>query len=399
VTSTSQPLFSTAFKRVLLVTFLGFGMESVLRAIVPLIVLARGGDAVTVGIAATAYAIPALLFRPIVGRLVDTGRHQQLYRGGMLMSGTLPLLLLLPGVLTLALVRFLVGTGWAFFSVANHSQLAKVVPAQRRAEASGVFASMSALGSLFLPALGVALYTATGEVPPILLAVGLGVAGAVVTFFSRVPPMARRASSEPAPPPASRLERLAEPSALPATALLVLSFSSWSLFTVFPPVYVQHLGIPVEVLVFYFPVFGFAQAISLPVFGRLADDLGRTRSMLLGAGMSLAGLALATIPDGLIPAMVTFGAASFLYALGQSFVTPTISALVMERAPRHRIGSAMATYSIGYQFATGTSSILWGAIITSFGFTWVFVVAMAFQVVTIALTRRLLTPAAEPVPA
>ena len=74
----------------------------------------------------------------------------------------------------------------------------------------------------------------------------------------------------------------------------------------------------------------------------------------------------------------------------QSLVNPTISALVIERAPRHRLGSAMATYSIGYQFSTGTSSILWGAIITNFGFTWLFVVAAGLQVLTIVLGRRML---------
>jgi predicted MFS family arabinose efflux permease len=45
----------------------------------------------------------------------------------------------------------------------------------------------------------------------------------------------------------------------------------------------------------------------------------------------------------------------------------------------------MATYTMGYQVATGLSSLLWGALITSVGFSWVFVVAAAFQVLTIAL--------------
>jgi MFS family permease len=184
--------------------------------------------------------------------------------------------------------------------------------------------------------------------------------------------------------------------------MLVLSFSAWSIFTVFPPVYVQHLGVPVEVLVLYFPVFGLAQTISQPIFGRVADVLGRMRSMIAGAAMCLVGLLIAVIPDASVPAMVTFGIASFFYGLGQSFVNPTVSALVMERAPRHRLGSAMATYSIGYQFATGISSILWGAIITTLGFTWLFVVAAAFQVLTILISRRLLgsrpTKVAEPRP-
>jgi MFS family permease len=178
----------------------------------------------------------------------------------------------------------------------------------------------------------------------------------------------------------------------------VLSFSAWSLFTVFPSVYVQHLGVPVEVLVVYFPIFGLAQAISQPIFGRVADVLGRMRSIVLGAAMCLVGLLIAAVPDAVLPGMLTFSVAAFFYALGQSFVNPTVSALVMERAPRHRLGSAMATYSIGYQFATGTSSILWGAIITTIGFSWLFIVAAGFQVLTILLGRRLLAPRAALAP-
>ena len=74
----------------------------------------------------------------------------------------MPLLLLLPGMVTMMVVRFLNGTGWAFFSVSNHSLMAKLAPPNRRAEASGVFMTMPAIGQLILPGLGVALYTMSG---------------------------------------------------------------------------------------------------------------------------------------------------------------------------------------------------------------------------------------------
>jgi MFS family permease len=297
-----------------------------------------------------------------------------------------------PGIPALALVRFLTGTGWGFFSVSNHSLMAKIAPPQRRAEASGMFMTMPAIGGLILPGVGVALYSATGEVVPVLVGVVLGLGAAFVTFQIPVPAAAPRPVAAADARPLGLVERFIEPSALGGTALLVLSFSAWSLFTVFPPVYVQHLGVPIEVLVLYFPVFGLAQAISQPIFGRVADTLGRMRSIVAGAAICFGGLLIAAIPDGVVPAMVTFGIASFFYALGQSFVNPTVSALVMERAPRHRLGSAMATYSIGYQFATGISSIAWGSIIATVGFTWLFLVAAALQVVTIVLTPRMLAP-------
>jgi MFS family permease len=376
----------------MLVTFLGFGMESLIRAVVPLMVLARGGDAVAVGLVATAYSLPALLFRPFVGQLVDGWHHQRLYRAGILASSTVPFLLLVPGVPTLMAVRFLTGTGWAFFAVSNHSLMAKLAPSQRRAEAAAWIITMSALAALFLPSLGVALYSAIGQTAPVLFGISLGLAATLVTFRIEVPSPGPRAAAIADEDSPGLVERFIEPSALAPTALLVLSFSAWSLFTVFPQVYVKHLGLPVEVLVIYFAVFGLAQVVSQPFFGRFADELGRARSIVIGAGLSLAGLVVAAIPEGIVDPLSTFTIASCFYALGQALLNPTISALVMERAPRHRLGSAMATYSIAYQFATGTSSILWGAIITTLNFSMVFVVAAALQVVTIALTRPLLEP-------
>jgi MFS family permease len=117
------------------------------------------------------------------------------------------------------------------------------------------------------------------------------------------------------------------------------------------------------------------------MFGRLADRLGWRTSMVLGCLMAGTGLLIATVPS-----FVTFTIAAFVFSLSQSLVNTTISALTMERAPRHRLGSAMATYTMGYQVATGLSSLLWGALITSLGFSWVFVVAAGFQVLTIGLS-------------
>jgi predicted MFS family arabinose efflux permease len=58
----------------------------------------------------------------------------------------------------------------------------------------------------------------------------------------------------------------------------------------------------------------------------------------------------------------------------------------MERAPKDRLGSAMATYTMGYQVATGLSSLLWGALITSLGFASVFATASLLQLLTIVST-------------
>ena len=395
-TPRTDSLLARPFRPLWVLTFLAYGFDALLRAIVPIIALDRGGDAVLVGLLGTAFAIPSLVFRPIVGSLVDSWHHRLLLRSGIVAMATLPLLLLIPGSLPMLISRFVYGTGWAFFSVSNHAVLAKLAPPARRAQAAGGYLTAGAIGALILPGIGVALYTSSGLIPPIVFVVALGGAGILASLRIAVPaggaagPSAATPAGDPtaAAPRASIFIRFFEPAAIPGTVMLVTAYSSWSIFTVFPSVYAQHVGAPVEVLIAYFPIWGLAQVVSQPYAGRLGDQLGRGRSMVLGAVIAAAALAIA-----LVPGFVTFTIAAVLYATSQSLVMATISALTMERAPKGRLGSAMATYSLGYQVATGLSSLLWGAMITGVGFESVFIVALVLQGLTIGLVRALLRPA------
>jgi len=402
-----ESLFTGPFRWLLLLSLLGFGGETIVRAVIPLIVLDRGGDAVVIGFLASIYALPSVVFRPIVGELVDSWHHRTLLRGGAIFSATVPILLLLPGLGTMLLVRFLHGSGFAVFSVANHSLLAKLAPPQRRGEASGMFMTMSAMATVIGPGLGVALYTATGEVVPLLVAAAVGLGAGAVTFRITVPESRRRgeapggavgtvggaagtqAAAAQGPRP-SLVERFVERSALPGTLMLITSNSAYTLMTVFAPVYALAVGAPITALVIYYPIFGLARVLTLPFAGRISDALGRSRTITLGSVVAGAGLMVVVVPG-----METLTIAAVAYALAMSILNPAISALTIERAPANRIGAAMATYTIGYQVANAASGLLWGALIALFGFPSPFVVAVGFMLLTIVLSRRLVTPVTD----
>jgi MFS family permease len=397
---TAQPRLSLLrgpFLLILPLTLFGYGLETVVRTVAPLMMLARGGDAVAVGILASAYALPSVIFRPIVGGLIDSWRHGRLLRSGMVATTIVPMFLLLPGQLTLIVIRFINGIAWTFFSVSTHSLVAKLAPPDRRGEASGIFMGMYAVASLLGPGIAVALYAGSGEALALLVAALLGVIAFVVTTRIKVPESGPGATAQDVPTTTAArwLGRLVEPSALPWTLLLITSYSAYAIFSIFPPVYALEVGVPVEVLVAYFPIFGFAQAISSPLFGRLGDRVGRRTSMVIGCTVAGVGLLIATIPS-----FITFTIAAFVFSMSQSLVNSTISALTMERAPKHRLGSAMATYTMGFQIATGLSSLLWGALITSVGFGAVFLVGAAFQVLSVVLSFVLIgtPPRRDPAP-
>jgi MFS family permease len=101
-------------------------------------------------------------------------------------------------------------------------------------------------------------------------------------------------------------------------------------------------------------------------------------------GLAIVGLAMA-VPDA---GLLGFAIAGGTYAVAISISSPAISALTIDLAPPNRLGAAVATYTVGYQLATGLSGILWGAIIATFGFPWPFAVAIALQLVALGLTRR-----------
>jgi MFS family permease len=378
-------LLTGPFRLVLLQTFFAWGLELISRAVVPLVVLDRGGDAVLVGVVATAYALPSLLFRPIVGSLVDRGRQAFLLRAGILCTSAVTTLLLIPSTIVMIITRFLVGTGWAFFTVSNQSAMARIAPPSRRAQASGLFMGMNATAYLVMPGIAVAIYTTAGDAPAILFAVGFGLASFLVSTRLEVPEPGTGPVAPSTLGASGLIRRFIEPSALAGTIVLVTTYSAYSVFTIFPPVYAQSLGVSAQILIAYFPIFGLSQAISIPVGGFLAERLGRRASIAIGCLIAGAGMLIAVVPG-----FVSFTVAAVVYSISQGFVLPTVNAMVIERAPPNRLGSALATYSIGFQFATATSSLLWGALITTVGFGSLFVVATLFQVLTIVVSPRLL---------
>lgn len=383
----AERILTRPFVVVLLLAFLGFSTEQMLRPVIPLIIIARGGDVILVGIIAAVPAVPSLLFRPLIGRMVDGPWHGRLLRIGTFLASVAPLGLLLPGLVFLAPARFLHGFAWALYSVSTHALMATLAPAHRRGETSSYFLAMPALATLVGPSIAVALYLAAGEIAPVLVASALAMAATAVALRVRIPTRpspklttgADAAVSQP-----SRSGTIVERSALPATFMLTTFMAGHSLFAVFPPVYAISVGAPLESLALYYPTYGIVLLLSQVVVGRASDRLGRGKTIRIGCAMAVIGLTVAAIGGGMLHLLV--GAVS--YAIGVSLVSPTMSAMTIDRSPVDRIGSSMATYSLGYQLATSGSSLLWGAVISAAGFTLAFVIAIGLQIVTVLSSLR-----------
>lgn len=358
-----RSFLTTSYLLIFGLALVGFLAEYVLRPVIPLLIIDRGGGATLIGLVTGIFALPSIGLRPVVGWLVDRWRQRRVLGAGTWLASVSPAGLLLPGVLALFVTRFFQGSAWALFTVSTRTLMAQATPPARRAEASAYFAAMPALAVLVAPGVGVALYLATGAVGPAVVATVLSLTTLVIVL---------RLPSELTPAVLQATDRLhgrgvgwfVERSVFPAMAMTGTFMAADTLFSVFPPVFIATVGEGVAALAIYYPAYGLVSAISLLVVGRISDRLERGSAIRVGAVLAVAGLSVAILADGLL----VFGVGAAIFAMGAAFASAALGALSIDHAPPDRLGSAMATYSIGFQLAIGASAVIWGPTITTLGF-------------------------------
>jgi len=372
-----------ALALVCLFALLGFGHENVMAAVLPLVVIDRGGDAAFVGILVAAYGIPTIALRPILGRLLDMPHRDRVIRGGAAIIGVAPLGFILPALSTMVLTRVVQGAGWAAYGTSGHAILARIAPRGRRSEAAGYYNAMPALAVLLGPAAGLWLYANVSEVGPFVLASALGLAGLALT--SRLPSgaTARTGVDTPVRPTVRLVAGLFDRSAVIPMLLIGTFMSVQSLFVIFAPVYARVKGIPIEQLGLYYPAYGAVVLVAHLTLGRMSDRFGRWPAVGLGCVLAIAGLSVAALGAGLAGLLV----GGILYGIATSLVTSTVSAVTMESVPSERTGSAMATYSVGYQLGASVGGAAWGTVITLAGYPWPFILGAGMVAGTLVLAR------------
>jgi MFS family permease len=369
-------LFTQAFLALCIVGFLGFASQFIIQPVLPLLIVARGGDEILVGLVVAAFSLPSVVLRPWMGRLVDEWSTR-----GVLSAGTITLALssaayLIPGYLALFAVRIAHGTGWAAFNTGGHSMVGRLAPPARRGEAAGIYNLMPGLAQMAMPAIGLALLAAFGFDAPFLAAAGLA-AAAILAVPLVTGRGAARQQSHAQPASRSLLER----GAVLPMVIEIMFTSVQSLFLIYPPLFAIDRGLPVEQLTLYYPAVGITLVIARAVLARLSDRVGRAPVLIGGATVAILGLAVAAIANDIL----TLAIGGSLWALAASVTSPTAMALAIDRAEPGRMGAAMATYSLGFQLGLGGGAAVWGFAIAAVGFSNSFLLAIVTEVALIGL--------------
>jgi predicted MFS family arabinose efflux permease len=357
-----EPLFTRAFVMLGLAELAYFTGLGVAVYALPLYVTGPlGSDRAAAGIAFGAFAVSALLLRPVAGRLADVWGRSPLLVGGAVLAAVCTLLTAYAGSLAVVvLLRLLLGVAEAAFFVAGFAALADLAPASRMGEALSYNSLGLYLGLTVGPPLGELLVETWGFTVGWYGGAGLAVLAASVALM---------VGETREPGPAAGHSRLIHRKSIPAGLAFLTSLVAIGGFLSLVTLHARGVGMGSASL----PLFAYGAVVVCCriAFARVPD---RLPSLPLGAA------ALATIAAGLTvlavwSAPIGAVAGSVLLAVGVTFSTPAFfSAIFSTAAPSER-GAAAGTASVFMDLGLGGGPILLGVVAEGSGIPAAFGVA------------------------
>lgn len=376
-----EPLFTRAFVALGLAELCYFTAAGVAIFGLPLYVTGPiGGNDAWAGVAFGAFAISALVLRPVAGRLSDTlGRRPLLLGGALIAAASLALLAVADNVVVIIALRLLAGVAEAAFFVAGFAALADLAPKERLGEALSYNSLGLYLGIALGPPLGELLVRMSGY---LLAWTGASVLAVVAAGLALLVGETR----EPGPAEIGADRHFIHRPALPIALGFLASLIAMGGFLAFASIHAVDVGLPNASLALF--TYGGVVVICRIAFARVPDrlpplTLGATALVVLGAGLVIAATWQSAI--GLI-----VGAA--VAAVGIAFTTPAFFSAIFATASPTQRGVASGTASAAIDLGLGLGPIALGLVAESLGIPWAFgfgaAVAGLGALWTLGLRRR-----------
>lgn len=338
-----------------------------------------GSSTAGAGLAFGAFAVSALVLRPVAGRLTDAlGRRPLLMGGAVLASACLLATAYTDSLALIVGLRLLSGVAEAAFFVASFAALADLAPPSRMGEALSYNSLGLYLGIAFGPVLGDLLVRTWGFAAAWHGAAVLALLATVVVMGVGETRTPRTAGDGPT--------RFVHWPAIPPALGFLASIVAMGGFLAFVALHADDVGMARTGLPL--TLYGLVVVVCRVAFARVPD---RLPPLKLGAA------ALVAIASGLIliaawptPAGVIAGA--ILLGLGVTFSTPAFFTAVFATARPTERGAAAGTASACIDVGLGGGPIMLGFIAHAGGIPLAFVVAAAVALVgcawTLSLARR-----------
>ncbi len=326
-------MWTSAYRRALIVDFFIFGGAHALLPIIPLYVYSIEASDIKVGIVAGVFMGVAVVLRPFTGWFVDVcGRKPILIFSVIIFSLAGLGLPFWPAIVPIIFFRALQGLAWSAVVTASTTLQADVIPAARRGEGMGYVSSIRNLSTAIAPAAALFIASQMNITNAIWFIVIITIVGATAVF------LVSEAYEKPTSVPPFKWARLMEKSAIAPALVAAAMMFVFGGFVTFIPLDAQRRNIGDPAV--FFIVFSLVLMIVRPLAGRWSDLIS-SRGIIIVPGLLMILCSVFVIAIFETPWTLVF--AAIFWGAGFGCVQPIIRTLVIERVSPDRWGGANAT--------------------------------------------------------
>lgn len=302
----------------------------------------------------------AVAVRPFIGILLDSWGRKYIFLTGLaFVLLTVALMAFFPYAVPLLFLRFFQGLGWGVITTSAATVATDNIPKKRMGEGIGYF-SLSIGLSL---AVGPALALSMSMEALLYFSIALMAAASVLALFLKYEPAEKSEGAKP--------KFAVEKTALVPTALICITNICFGAMVTFMVIYSKSKGI--ENISSYYVIYAVVLMVSRPLIGKLVDRNWHVCVMAVGIVCMILSLLSLAFAAGLT--MFNIGAA--FYGIGQGAVLTTSQTLSVINAPKNKIGTANATYAMGFDVGLSVGAVLSGVMVAHIGYSAMFLLLTA----------------------
>ncbi len=349
----------------MLFLFTGFYL---LLPTLPLFIRELGSSESQVGLAIGIFTLSAVVFRPIVGGLLDRyGRRPFIVWGLLFFTVAIYLYDWIGSILVLMVLRVVHGMSWAFSTTAVGTAITDIIPPARRGEGMGWFGMAMTVAMAIGPMLGIWVVQNHSFHSLFLFAAVLSLAALLLAFVTKIPFQPKATQG--------RIEFF-ERSVLPVTTAIFFLAVAYGGITTFLPLFAETIKVNSGT---FFLVYAVALTVIRPIAGKLSDRHGEAVVILPSLLITGTALLVLSLSKGLAGVIVS----AVLYGIGFGSAQPALQAATLRLAHPDRRGVANASFFTAFDLGIGLGSIVLGWVSQYAGYQVLFTVSAVSVVISL----------------
>lgn len=367
---TMERLWTRSFTLMTIGNLFLFNAFYMLYPTLPTFIKQMGGNESQVGLAMGAFMLSAVIFRPLVGGLLDRfGRRPFIIWGIILFTLAMYMYGWIGGIVVLMGLRIVHGMSWAVSTTATMTAITDMIPSSRRGEGLGWFSTSMTLAMAIGPMLGI--WVAQNQSYHALFLVAVVLSGTAL-FLTLGAKMSFQPQAN------TRKIELFEKSVLPVAAAVFFLFIAYGGITTFVPLFAESIQVNSGA---FFLAFAASLALSRPVSGKLSDRYGEIFVIVPALIITICALIVLSLSTHLIGVL----GSAVLYGIGFGSAQPALQAATIRLARPDRLGVANASITTANDLGIGLGAIMLGWVSQHTSYQTLFTVSALSVVVCLLL--------------